>query len=164
MTRRLHTEIWLPEPPERVFEFFGDAFNLDALTPPWLQFKVLTPAPIAMRVGTLIDYRIKIHGVPVRWRTEITAWQPPHRFVDEQRRGPYRLWQHEHLFRAERGGTTVIDHVAYAARFALLEPLLYRWFVRRDVERIFAYRAEQLHARFGGPGVRAAASAATLGR
>lgn len=148
MPRTLHTEIWLPRPRDEVFAFFSDAFNLDELTPPWLQFKVLTPAPIAMRQGTLIDYRIKIHGVPVRWRTEIAVWEPPHRFVDQQLRGPYRLWRHEHAFISERGGTRVVDHVDYQAKVALVEPLLYRLFVRRDVERIFAYREQRLRARF----------------
>ncbi|HRZ37651.1 MAG TPA: SRPBCC family protein, partial [Candidatus Paceibacterota bacterium] len=85
----LQTELWLPRPRDDVFPFFAEARNLEALTPPWLNFEVLTPAPIVMRVGTLIDYRIRVHGVSLRWRTEIAEWQPPHRFVDVQVRGPY---------------------------------------------------------------------------
>lgn len=159
MTRTLHTELWLPRPRAEVFAFFADAMNLDALTPPWLQFQVLTPPPIEMRQGTWIDYRIKIYGVPVRWRSEIAVWEPPYRFVDQQLRGPYRQWRHEHTFHDERGGTRVVDHVDYAARLALVEPLVWRLFVRRDVERIFAYREEQLRARFGaGVGAGGAAS------
>jgi len=95
------TELWLPRLRAEVFAFFGEARNLETLTPPWLKFEVLTPAPIAMRAGTLIDYRIRIHGLPVRWQTEIMEWTPPHQFVDVQRHGPYTLWHHTHTF-AER--------------------------------------------------------------
>ncbi len=85
-----------PAPARRVFPFFAEARNLEAITPPWLKFQVLTPAPIAMRAGTLIDYRICVHGIPIRWRTEIAEWQPPHRFVDVQLRRPYTLWLRVH--------------------------------------------------------------------
>ena len=99
-----------------------------------------------MRVGALIDYKLRIRGVPIRWRTKISAWEPPMRFVDEQIRGPYRLWVHEHTFEERDGGTIVRDHVRYAVPFDFLaHPLL----VRRDVERIFAYRAERLRELFG---------------
>jgi ligand-binding SRPBCC domain-containing protein len=149
---RIHhwqSELWLPRPIDEVFPFFADAFNLQALTPPWLQFEILTPPPIVMQVGTLIDYRLRLHGIPLRWRTRIAAWEPPHRFVDEQLRGPYRLWMHEHTFVPERGGTRVGDHVQYAL---WADALLHRWFVRPDIERIFRFRAEVLQRRFGaGP-------------
>ena len=85
----LHTELWLPRPRDEIFPFFAEARNLEAITPPWLKFEVLTPAPIQMRPGALIDYRIRVHGFPIRWRTEIAEWDPPHRFVDVQLRGPY---------------------------------------------------------------------------
>jgi len=94
-----------------------------------------------MKAGTLIDYQFRIRGLPVRWRTEITAWQPPHRFVDEQKRGPYRLWVHEHRFEPNDGGTLCTDHVRYAVPGG---KLVHRLFVRPDVERIFAFRAEKL--------------------
>lgn len=85
-----------------MFAFFADACNLEILTLPWLKFEVLTPAPLAMRLGTFIDYRIRVHGLPIFWRTEITEWQPPHRFVDSQLRGPYTLWHHTHTFEEGR--------------------------------------------------------------
>ena len=136
-----HAELWLPRPREEVFAFFADAHNLQAITPPWLKFDVLTPAPIPMRPGTLIDYRIRVHGIPIRWRTEITEWNPPHSFVDVQLRGPYTLWHHTHTFEEREGGTLCIDDVRYRPRGGALMNWL---FVRRDVERIFAYRQEAL--------------------
>ena len=135
------TELWLPLKREEIFPFFGDAANLEAITPPWVNFQTLTPSPIEMRVGTLIDYRIKIHGVPVKWRTRINAWEPPYRFIDEQLRGPYLKWVHEHTFEEKDGGTLCKDRVEYAVPGGWLIDKL---FVRRDVERIFAYRQEKL--------------------
>ena len=137
----LHAELWLPRPRAEVFPFFGEARNLETLTPPWLRFEVLTPAPIEMRTGTLIDYRIRLHGIPIRWRTEIVEWTPPRRFVDLQRRGPYTLWHHTHTFEERDGGTLCEDHVRYRPRGgALMDWLL----VRRDVRRIFHYRQQRL--------------------
>jgi ligand-binding SRPBCC domain-containing protein len=101
-------------PVSEVFSFCADAGNLDVITPPWLRFQILTPRPMAMRVGAQIDYRLRLRGLPLRWQSEITVWQPPHRFVDEQRRGPYRAWRHEHTFTAQDGGTLVGDRVRYA--------------------------------------------------
>jgi len=140
------SELWLPLPPEELFSFFADAVNLDALTPPWLNFHIATPPPIAMREGALIDYRLRVHGIPLRWRTRINAWQPPNRFVDEQIRGPYRRWIHEHTFEARDGGTLARDVVCYAVPFDFIA---HRWLVRPDVERIFQYRSEALKQRFG---------------
>jgi len=143
------TEIWLAAERDEVFRFFAAAENLEHLTPPWLHFQILTPVPIEIRRGTIIDYRLRLHGFPVRWQSEITAWEPPHRFVDEQRRGPYRRWIHEHQFLAERGGTTVRDSVEYEMPLAVVT----RWFVQRDVEQIFSYRSRALRARFGQAGI-----------
>jgi len=152
MAYDLEREQWFPRPLEEVFAFFADAGNLEAITPPWLGFEVLTPRPIAMRPGTLIDYRLRLRGVPLRWRTEISVWQPPHRFVDEQRRGPYREWVHEHTFTAVDGGTLVRDRVRYRVPGGWL---VHELFVRRDVERIFDYRRERLASLLGAAAARA---------
>lgn len=142
------TELWLPRPRAEVFAFFGEARNLEVITPSWLRFEVLTPAPFAMRAGTLIDYRIQIHGIPVRWRTEIMDWNPPHQFVDVQRRGPYSLWHHKHTFAEHNGGTNCADRVQYRPHGGALMNWL---FVRRDVERIFDYRRKRLLEMFDAP-------------
>ena len=139
------TELWLPRPRAEVFPFFAEARNLEAITPPWLRFEVLTPAPIAMRAGALIDYRIRLYGLPIRWRTEIAEWDPPCGFVDVQLRGPYTLWHHTHTFEERDGGTVCGDRVRYRPRGGAL---LHRLFVRRDVERIFAYRQQRLREVF----------------
>lgn len=144
--REFSAELWLPLPPEELFPFFADAGNLDALTPPWLNFHIVTPPPIVLKAGALIDYRLRVHGLPLRWRTRINEWQPPHRFVDEQIRGPYRQWLHEHTFVARDGGTLACDHVRYAVP---LDFLVHRWLVRPDVEKIFTFRAQALRKRFG---------------
>jgi ligand-binding SRPBCC domain-containing protein len=141
----LRNEILLPRPVQEVFQFFADPANLDSITPAWLNFRMVRAGPIEMRVGTLLDYKLRIRGFPVRWRSRITAWEPPCRFVDEQIRGPYRLWIHEHNFESRDEGTLVRDHVRYAVPF---DWILHEFVVRPDVERIFAYRAERLWGRF----------------
>ncbi len=146
-THIFETELWLPATREQVFPFFADARNLESITPPWLNFHVITPGEIPMRAGALIDYRLRIHGLPVHWRTEIAAWEPPFRFVDQQLRGPYRQWIHTHVFEEQNGGTRCRDHVAYAVPGGAI---VNRLFVRRDVEKIFAYRAMALKKHFGG--------------
>jgi ligand-binding SRPBCC domain-containing protein len=141
-----HAEVWLPRPREEVFPFFANAHNLARITPPHLHFRIVTPGPIEMRPGAIIEHRLRVRGLPIRWRSEITAWEPPHRFVDEQRRGPYRAWIHEHTFEEHDGGTLCRDHVR-CAHFG--GPLVHRFLVRPDVERIFAYRAAALRELFG---------------
>ena len=143
--REFKTELWLPRPPEEVFRFFGDAGNLNAITPPWLNFRIVTPTPVEMRAGALIDYKLRVRGIPLRWRTRITCWEPPRRFIDEQVRGPYRQWIHEHTFEARDGGTLARDSVRYAVPFDFL---VHRWLVAGDIQRIFAYRTEELRKRF----------------
>jgi len=137
----LTSRVWLPKPLEEVFPFFSDARNLEVLTPPSLGFEVLTPDPILMAQGTLIDYRLKIRGIPVRWQSEITKWNPPNSFVDEQRRGPYRLWIHEHHFEEHGGRTIAEDCVRYAVFGGrIIDTLL----VRSELRRIFQYRRYKL--------------------
>ena len=138
------TKIWLPGKREEVFHFFSDAANLQHITPPWLHFRILARAPTPMGRGSLIDYRLRLHGLPLRWQSEITEWDPPSRFVDVQRRGPYRRWVHTHEFAEERGGTAVRDSVEYDMPLSFLTG----WFVSRDIERIFAYRSQVLAKRF----------------
>ncbi|MBM3846143.1 MAG: SRPBCC family protein [Verrucomicrobia bacterium] len=137
--------LWLDRPREEVFDFFADALNLQEITPPWVHFRVLTPPPIQMRVGALIDYRIQVHGVPLRWQTKITQWNPPVSFEDVQLRGPYKLWEHLHTFEEDRGGTLCRDRVRYMPVGGRLTHWL---FVRRDVERIFQHRRRALLKRF----------------
>lgn len=143
--REFQSKIWLPLPPEELFHLFGDAANLDTITPPWLHFHIATPPPIEMREGALIDYRLRVHGIPMRWRTRVSVWQPPHRFVDEQLRGPYRQCIHEHTFEPHNGGTLAHDLVRYAVP---LDVLVHRWLVRPDIEKIFQHRSEMLRKRF----------------
>ena len=140
------SSVWLPQPRDEVFEFFADASNLEVLTPLWLKFSIATPTPIEMRPGTLIDYRLRFRGVPLRWRSEITVWDPPHRFADVQVKGPYRQWSHEHSFEKRDGGTLAGDRVAYAVWGGALANSLV---ISRDVERIFNYREQKLIAVFG---------------
>ncbi len=141
----LEAQLWLPVPRADVFPFFADAGNLEQITPPWLKFEILTPRPIAMKPGALIDYRISLRGLPMRWRTEISVWAPPCRFVDHQLRGPYRQWVHEHTFDERDGGTLCTDRVDYAV---LGGALIERLFVRRDVRRIFEHRTAALRKHF----------------
>ena len=142
----LSCEQWLPRGIDEVFDFFADAGNLNELTPPSLNFRILTPSPIAMHEGTLIDYSIRLRGIPMRWRTRISTWEPGRRFVDEQLRGPYALWHHEHTFEARDGGTLVRDRVTYCPALAWAPGAgwVHRGFVQPELRRIFAYRREQM--------------------
>jgi ligand-binding SRPBCC domain-containing protein len=136
--------------PERAFGFYGDASNLEPMTPPWLHFHVTTPGPITMGAGTLLDYRLRLHGVPIRWQTRIETWEPPHRFTDVQLHGPYARWEHTHEFEpAGEGGCAMHDRVLYAMPFGPLGELAHRLFVRRDLERIFDFRRDAFAARLG---------------
>lgn len=141
----LHKEQWIHRPLSEVFEFFSQAKNLEWLTPDFLNFKILTPEPIEMRQGLLIDYRLRLYGIPFRWQSKISTWDPPHCFVDEQVKGPYRYWHHMHAFKEEKGGTRIIDDVRYRIWGG---NWINRLFVRPDVERIFNYRKQRLTEHF----------------
>jgi ligand-binding SRPBCC domain-containing protein len=128
-------------PVEQAFEFYAEARNLEAITPPWIGFEVITPGIIEMRTGALIDYRLKLHGVPVRWRTRIDVWEPPVRFIDVQVRGPYALWEHTHTFEPDGEHAVLIgDRVRYSIPLGPLGQIARAAFVKRDLERVFDYR------------------------
>ena len=141
----LHTQMTIDLPRETVFEFFADAMQLERITPPWLHFSVLTPQPIEIQEGSLLDYRIRLHGIPIKWRTEISLWHAPYCFVDQQLKGPYRKWHHKHTFEqieSDFGLQTIVhDDVHYIPPMG---SLVNRWFVQPDLEKIFAYRQETL--------------------
>ncbi|MGE3180297.1 MAG: SRPBCC family protein [Phycisphaerae bacterium] len=147
--RFTQTEI-IDAPLERTFAFFQDAHNLERITPPWVKFEVLTPPPIEMKPGAIIDYRIRVRGMPLRWRTEIVEWVPNVRFVDVQLRGPYKLWHHTHEFVAVGKQTRMTDTVRYALKFGWIGDIVHRMFVRNDVRKIFAYRKEKTAALIEG--------------
>jgi ligand-binding SRPBCC domain-containing protein len=133
---------------EQAFDFYVDARNLEPVTPPWLHFEVTTPGPVTLQPGTLLDYKLRLHGVPVRWQTRIETWEPPVRFVDIQLKGPYALWEHTHRFEKDGDGATVIhDRVRYAIPLGPLGALAHRLFVRRDLERIFDFRRDAVAER-----------------
>lgn len=129
-------------PLAEVFAFFSDASNLDALTPPFLHFRILTPMPVEMRVGAQLDYRLSLFGLPVSWRTRITDWRPGERFVDEQESGPYALWRHTHAFEARGSATLMRDVVEYAEPLGPLGAVAHALLVRRTLDRIFDFRRE----------------------
>lgn len=135
------TEITVDAPLDTVFEFFSRAEDLEKITPRSLRFKILTPLPIEMGTGTLIEYRIRLFGIPFKWLSEITVWEPERRFVDVQRNGPYRMWEHEHRFRREGSSTRMWDTVRFEPPGGLFSPILDALFVRKQVKRIFEHRA-----------------------
>ena len=141
----------LPLPREKVFAFFSDAHNLELITPSELNFRILTPGPIVLETGALIEYRLRLFGVPFRWVTRIADWNPPERFVDEQLRGPYALWVHTHTFEPTASGTVIRDHVRYRLPVSPLGDVAYP-LVRAQVGRIFEHRRRVVREAFLGPG------------
>lgn len=151
MSSRIYTlrqEQWIARPIDEVFAFFADACNLEAITPPWLNFRILSMSPGAIAQGAEIRYRLRLHGLPIHWRTEIRRWNPPYRFVDLQRSGPYKLWHHTHTFEAHAGRTRMVDVVRYTLPFGALGRIVHALKVRGDVQRIFAYRRQAIDAFF----------------
>ena len=143
---QLRTQILLPASQRNVFDFFADAGNLELLTPPWLRFRIETALPLEMEEGVTIDYRLRLRWVSIRWRTEISLWEPPVRFVDRQVRGPYQVWEHTHTFEEQSNGTLVCDTVHFRSRGGRL---VEGFFVIPDLRRIFAFRHAQLSRIFG---------------
>jgi ligand-binding SRPBCC domain-containing protein len=141
---QLQREQLLPWPVERVFAFFADAGNLEAITPPWMGFRIVTPPPIELRAGAVIEYRLRWRGLPMRWISEIAIWEPPLRFVDVQSCGPYKSWRHTHEFLEAADGTLMRDDVRYAMPWGPFGAIAHRWIVRRNLEAIFDYRAQRV--------------------
>ena len=145
----IRTENTVPSPLAEVFAFFSRPENLAEITPRGLGFQILTPSPVPMKEGALIDYTIRLGGLPMRWRSLITTYEPPHRFVDEQLEGPYSFWHHTHEFEATPEGTILRDHVRYALPLGVLGRFAHWLFVRRQLLKIFAYREQVIAERFG---------------
>ncbi len=142
-------EQFVPRPLDQVFDFFSKAENLQELTPGFLHFRILSVDPAPVRQGTLIKYSLRWRIFPIHWITKIIEWEPPHRFVDVQLKGPYKLWHHEHRFVADGKGTRIIDEVQYQLPFGVFGSIAHSLKVRRDVETIFAYRTEAVRRLFG---------------
>lgn len=147
----LEREQRVARPIGEVFAYFERPENLERLTPPWMRMQFLTPSPAPMHVGSAIDYVVRVHGVSLRWTTLITEYDPPHRFVDVQLRGPYALWHHTHTFEADGNETILRDRVRYALPFGPLGAIVHAAVVRRDLKTIFDYRTEMIRATFGAP-------------
>lgn len=143
----LTREHWLPRPVEEIFAFFSRPENLQAITPPWLDFRIVQ-TPELLTKGSLIRYRLRLHWIPIWWTTVIAGWDPPYRFVDRQLSGPYRLWNHEHEFVPDRRGTTLRDRVTYALPFGFVGEIAQRAVVKADLQRIFDFRADTMRRLF----------------
>jgi ligand-binding SRPBCC domain-containing protein len=142
------TTQFIKRPMAEIFQFFSKAENLERLTPSWLNFKIITPLPIIMEKGAHIDYQLRLMGIPFRWQTEITVWEPPHRFVDEQIIGPYKLWRHEHQFLEEQGATCMRDTVHYDISGSFIRYPIKHFFVGPRIQKIFNFRYEQINRVF----------------
>ena len=148
MVHRFESAQFIPRARAELFPFFADAGNLERITPPFMNFRIITPLPVEIVEGALIDYRIKLFGVPMKWRTRIETWRPNEHFVDLQLRGPYRLWRHLHEFSDQDGGTRMRDVVDYELPLGPLASPVHPLFVRPLIERIFAYRREVIEREF----------------
>ena len=149
IVHRLQRRQLLHRPLDEVFAFFAEAQNLERITPPWLRFELTGEGPDDIDVGSLIDYRLHVHRMPIRWRSQIEEWNPGRSFVDRQLRGPYRLWHHRHTFSERDGATTVGDEVTYALPLGRLGDIAHPLLVRRDLERIFDYRHQAVEEILG---------------
>ena len=143
-------EQWVPRPIDEVFGFFSDAKNLELLTPPHLKFKVLSSSTDPLQAGTLIDYKLQLHGIPFRWQSLIGEWNPSTHFSDTQMRGPYKKWHHTHTFIEQDGGTLIRDHALYQLPLGVPGDTVAYYFVKKDLEKIFSYRITKTRELFGG--------------
>jgi ligand-binding SRPBCC domain-containing protein len=148
MIRTVEYEQWLPLKIDEVFPFFTNAYNLEHITPPWLNFSVLRMSTANIQQGTEIDYRLRLHGIPLKWRTLIERWETNRCFVDTQIKGPFKLWHHTHDFFEKDGGTMMKDTVRYELPMGMLGDLAGGWMVRRDVKGIFDFRRKIIDQRF----------------
>ncbi len=142
-------EQWVPEPIDKVFAFFSDAKNLERLTPPHLHFKVLGLSTEQLQEGTRIDYKLQLHGIPFRWQSLIHDWQPVTGFSDSQTRGPYKKWNHTHIFIEQDGGTLIRDRAQYRIPFGVPGDVVAYPFVKKDLEKIFRFRYDKVRELFG---------------
>jgi ligand-binding SRPBCC domain-containing protein len=145
---KLVYEQWIPKKVDEIFPFFAEAKNLEVITPPWLEFNVLGASTPDMREGTLIDYKLKLHGVNVRWQSRIESWEPNKKFVDFQTRGPYSYWHHTHEFKPMGEGTLMIDRIEYGLPMGSLGRAVAGWKVDRDLEQIFSFRKQKIDELF----------------
>jgi ligand-binding SRPBCC domain-containing protein len=132
----------IPRSRSETFAFFSDAFNLERITPPFLRFRIVRPAPIEMEAGAVIEYRLALFGAPIYWRTVIESWDPEESFVDSQTKGPYALWRHTHSFEAKGLRQTLMrDRVEYSIPFGAPGRIVHGLFIKRWLKKIFDYRA-----------------------
>jgi ligand-binding SRPBCC domain-containing protein len=153
----------VPRPPAEVFRFFQEPRNLARITPPGLGFRILTPSPIVMRNGVELSYRIRVMGMPLRWKSRICGYEPPQRFVDEQILGPYALWRHTHTFEEIPGGTRVTDHVQYALPAGYAGRLIHQFLVRHQLRAIFDFREKTIARIFAGGNAETGSPSSTHG-
>ena len=144
----LESNQFINKPIEEVFQFFSKPENLSVFTPAKLGFKILSPNPIKMGVGRLIDYNIYLMGIPIHWRTLITDYEPPNMFVDQQIKGPYTMWHHTHTFHKVKGGVEIKDRVVYSIPFGFLGRLLNYLWIKRDLNNIFLHRKKVIDKLF----------------
>ena len=136
---------FIPKPIDEVFSFFSKPENLEQITPKYLHFKIQTPSPIKMEVGSIIDYTIKLRGIPMKWRSIISSYNPPYQFIDEQISGPYSVWHHTHIFKEKDNGTEIEDYVKYKIPLGFLGRITDYLFVKKDLDNIFEYRKEVIN-------------------
>ncbi len=143
MTHTIQSSILIPRYIFDVFEFFSNANNLERITPSELCIRIVTPGPIEMEEGTIIDYHLRLYGIPFKWSSLISLWDPPNRFVDEQTRGPYRTWIHTHQFTEHAGGTRITDEVVYRLPFWPLGEIFFP-FIHGQIRKIFDFRKKSI--------------------